>query len=102
MENKEKVYDEQIAPLMAQIIEICKREEIPMFADFQYADLDYCTTFIYPDVDGRNVTMNLYNVLSQCKIEEGVNIDKFFLSISRKYQNTSSIVMKILGKEPKQ
>jgi hypothetical protein len=35
MKNNEQVYDEQIAPLMKQIIEICKREKMPMFADFQ-------------------------------------------------------------------
>jgi hypothetical protein len=30
--DKEKIHDEQIAPLMAQIIEICKRHEIDLVA----------------------------------------------------------------------
>lgn len=30
----EEVYDEEIAPLMAKILEICKRENMPMFASF--------------------------------------------------------------------
>lgn len=30
----EKVYDEEISPLMQQIIEICRREKMPMFATF--------------------------------------------------------------------
>ncbi len=55
----EAVYDEQIFPLMAQIIEICKREKMPMMASFCYAtgrdedDPDgrsYCTTAL--DRDG--------------------------------------------------
>ena len=100
MINKEKVYDTQIAPLMAKIIEICKSEQIPMFAEFQYADLGFCTTCIYPDVDGRNVTTKLYNVLSGCRISEGINIDAFILHIARNYDNKSSIVMRMLGKEP--
>lgn len=31
---KEKIYDEQINPLMAQIIEICKANKIAMICDF--------------------------------------------------------------------
>lgn len=30
---KEEIYDEQIFPLMAQVIEICKRHRIPMLFD---------------------------------------------------------------------
>nr|WP_026681352.1 hypothetical protein [Priestia megaterium] len=59
MYDKEKVYDEEIAPLMKQIIEICKREELPMVAQYylkkERDDQDeylgepmYCTTTIIP------------------------------------------------------
>ena len=34
----EGVYDDEIAPLMRQIIDICKREGLPMVATFQYAN----------------------------------------------------------------
>lgn len=50
--DAERIYDEQIAPLMAQIIAICKRERIPMLATFQYGsrpeegEVDFCTTWI--------------------------------------------------------
>lgn len=100
MENKERVYDEQIAPLMAQIIKICKKEQIPMFADFQYSDKDFCTTCIYPPVEGRNVTTKLFNVLSRCRTEEGLNIDDLFFHISKNYPNKSSVVMSVLGNKP--
>lgn len=33
--TKEQVYDEEINPLMAKILEICKREKIAMIASFQ-------------------------------------------------------------------
>lgn len=47
--DKEDIYDEKIAPLMKQIISICKEHTIPMVADFQYANSEefgpgYCTT----------------------------------------------------------
>jgi hypothetical protein len=47
--DKEAIYDEKIAPLMGQIIAICKEHDMPMVAQFQYADTEengpaYCTT----------------------------------------------------------
>jgi hypothetical protein len=44
--NLEQVYDEQINPLMAQIIAICKEHGLPMIASFQYEPESYCTTLI--------------------------------------------------------
>jgi len=32
----EQVYDDQIAPLMTQIIDICKANKLPLFATFLY------------------------------------------------------------------
>lgn len=34
MFDKEEIYDKEIAPLMAKIIEICKREGMPMATQF--------------------------------------------------------------------
>lgn len=48
----EDVYDEEIAPLMAQILEICKRERLPMVASFAYARdeesgvTDFCSSYL--------------------------------------------------------
>lgn len=48
--TEEQAYDERIAPLMAQIIDICKERQIPLVASFQYANDEegpaYCTTVI--------------------------------------------------------
>ena len=40
----EEIYDEQIAPLMTQIIAICAKHKIPVAATFEYATDDFCTT----------------------------------------------------------
>lgn len=102
MEKKEKVYDDKIAPLMSQIIEICKEEGMPMFADFQIGNKDFCTTYIYPEnVGGRNVVIQLYNMLSKCKNVGGINFDQFVLSVGKQYGNDSSIALKLMGFEPK-
>lgn len=49
----ESVYDNEISPLMSQIIEICNRHKMPMLATFMYQHLhgeseddSYCTTFL--------------------------------------------------------
>ena len=47
----EHIYDTEIAPLMSRIIEICKANNLPMFATFVYANgeddgEDYCTTYV--------------------------------------------------------
>lgn len=44
--DNESVYDEQIAPLMAKIIAICKQYKIPMLATFNFAPNGLCTTLM--------------------------------------------------------
>ncbi len=55
MSDKEPIYDAEIAPLMAQIIVVCKREGIPFAATFQLNDGDeeddgplWCTSALAP------------------------------------------------------
>ena len=42
--TKEKVYDNQINPLMARIIKICQKHKIAMLADFALDEDLACTT----------------------------------------------------------
>lgn len=54
----EAVYDEEIAPLMTKIIDICKAHRMPMVASFAYAsdaDETRCCTTSLPFLDGRSV-----------------------------------------------
>lgn len=51
--DNEAIYDQEIAPLMSQIIDICKKHQIPMFATFEYAPGSFCDTFL-PDETGKN------------------------------------------------
>lgn len=55
--NKEQIYDDQISPLMRQIIQICKDNGIAMMADFAIpTDEDdglRCTSLL-PDETGEN------------------------------------------------
>jgi len=55
----ESVYDDEIAPLMTQILAICKRERLPMFASFAYHfdhedGHSFCTSHLnWPERDVR-------------------------------------------------
>lgn len=100
MKNNEKIYDDQISPLMKQVINICKKEGIPFFAEFQYSKTDFAKTSI-PAMD-QHCIMDIIHALSQCIEGTGVNADKFFIYLSRTYPNKSSIVMKMLGNDPNQ
>lgn len=58
MENQEPfdleaVYDAEIFPLMKQVIEICQKHNLPMFATFMYVSDDeqgegFCTSTVLP------------------------------------------------------
>lgn len=54
--NKEQAYDEQIAPLMTQIIAICQEHGIAMIASFAIPTKDddgLCCTTCLPDENGK-------------------------------------------------
>lgn len=49
--TREEVYDERIAPLMAQIVETCKANDIPIVASFQLEEGEealMCSTVAVP------------------------------------------------------
>lgn len=55
MKDCEAIYDEQVYPLMTQIIEICQQNEMSLFASFKLNDSPlYCTTYVYDEADGED------------------------------------------------
>ena len=56
MFDEEAFYDANIAPLMAEIIRLCKDRGIPMFATYQLSrtatdECVYCTSSVCADLD---------------------------------------------------
>lgn len=95
MENKESVYDEQLAPLMTQLLEVCQREGIPMFASFQYSDDGFCTSAL----TGGHYVFSHYRALAQCAEFGGVNVDKYMNWVAKdaRKRGHSSIYLKAAG-----
>lgn len=85
MMDLESVYDEEISPLVTRIIEICKKHDIPMFAEFQYSDDGYCRTALS---DGGSGIFRHLNALSQCIEGTGVNIDKYMFWCLKESKNS--------------
>jgi hypothetical protein len=61
--SKENTYDNEISPLMAKVIDICKANSIGMVATFDLDD-DLCCTSSIPDETGK-----LSDRLRRCAIE---------------------------------
>ena len=95
MEDKEAIYDEQIAPLMTQLLEICQREGVPMFASFQYSEDGFCTS---AQSNGHCV-FDHYRALAQCAEHGGVNVDKYMNWVAKDARKNghSSIYLKMSG-----
>lgn len=75
MNSKEAIYDTSIAPLMAQVIDLCKANGIPLFATFQYDSDSFCSTVI---ADGdAHPAFRHYEAIRQSIEGSGVNIDKY-------------------------
>ena len=95
MEDKEAIYDEQIAPLMTQLLEVCQREGIPMFASFQYRAEGFCTS---AQSTGHCV-FDHYRALAQCAEHGGVNVDKYMNWVAKDARKNGhgSIYLKLAG-----
>jgi hypothetical protein len=90
MENKEKIYDEKISPLIKQIIEICKDESIPMFCEFQFSKDGFCRSFL------KSTDTNIfehYLALSHCKSGGSVNIDSILIWLLKNYNCSASMFL---------
>lgn len=101
MEDLEKVYDDEISPLIVKIITICKEHDMPMFASFQYSDSDFCTTILASGP--HHPVFDHYSAIKQSIEDNGVNIDKYLFGVLReahKYGH-SSLCLKQLGADEK-
>ena len=92
----EDVYDNEISPLIAEIITICKRDKMPMFASFEYSEGDFCTTSM--PFDGHPI-FAYHEALRQCTEDGGINIDKlmFWIMAGARERGHSSLILSQLG-----
>lgn len=97
MEDKEKVHDEEITPLIKKIIAICKKENIPFFASFQYSDDEFCISLMRDNND--HIVFKHYDAIRQCIQGHQINVDTYILWLMRlaEKEGHSSVYLKLLG-----
>lgn len=118
MNKKEKIYDEQISPLMKQIIEICKEHKIPLFSIFGFdpispeekievqddPSLSYdCKTILIGEEYGNHCMFNHLVAISECRCGDGINIDRYLMGVERKAREDgshSSAYLSMMGISP--
>jgi hypothetical protein len=98
MNTKEDLYDKEVYPLMKRIIDICKSNNIPMFAVFQCADDEFCSSMRYR-VDDAHRVFKFFDAIHQSIEGDSVNIDKFMFWVMKEAKKSGhcSIVLNQLG-----
>lgn len=81
MDDKEKIYDEHISPIMKQLVAACQKHDIPMYATVQFQADAFCVTALRDK--GHHLLAHL-QVLGQCAAGAGVNIDKYLNWVAKK------------------
>lgn len=93
MDDLEHIYDSEVAPRMAEIIEICQAHGLPMHATFQYGEGGFVTTHV--PAEGEVWWLDLLRVVA---MSHG-NVDLLFMAISQhaKKHGHSSLFLHAAG-----
>ncbi len=89
--NQEQIYDKEISPLMVQIIEICKKNNITMYADFRLKEIGCKTLLRFDD----SMIMKIYEIAGQCQDDLSFQLDKFLLCLIKNFDLRQSMFSKI-------
>ena len=95
---KEKIYDEEIAPKLLEIANLCEKHEIPFLAVAEWAPNEIGRTSVQVPDEGIEMVM-----IRHCA-KTAPNIDSYFIGISRWCKKvgadtSASIVMRRLVKD---
>jgi len=97
---REKIYDEEISPLMRKVIEKCQEHKMPLFIECEYAPGDFCKSNLSPADWDAHAVFTTFEAISQCIQNGGVNIDKYFFWLIKQIKEAGghgSIFMSQLG-----
>jgi len=95
--ERERIYDEEISPLMKQIIDKCREHKMPLFVECEYNSGDFCKTSLAPKEWNPHHGLTTLNIISQCFEKHGVNIDKYFMWIIKNIKESGGHSSMFLG-----
>jgi hypothetical protein len=80
MEDLEKFYDTEVAPLIGQAMDICSERGIPAFASVQFSDKRYSVARVSAKGKWKgHVVFEYFSALADCVDGDDVDIDQFML-----------------------
>jgi len=79
--DRERIYDEEISPIMQQLIAKCREHKMPLFVECEFAKGDFCKTNVAPKEWDAHVGFITLDIITQCFQENGVNVDKYLMWI---------------------
>jgi len=100
--EREKIYDDEISPIMQQLIEKCKEHKMPLFVECEYAPGDFCKSNLSPADWNPHAVFTTLEVITQCIQSNGVNVDKYFMWLIKQIKEAGghgSIYLSMLGYE---
>ena len=100
--DREKIYDDEISPIVKQLIDKCKEHKMPMFLECEYYKGDFCKTKLNPEDWDPHPGFTTLDVITQCFQPDGVNIDKYFMWLIKQVKEAGghgSIYLSMLGYE---
>lgn len=98
--DREKIYDEEISPLIKQVIEKCLEYKMPLFLECEYSKGDFVKTCLRPEEWNPHAVFTTLDVITQCIQSGGVNIDKYLFWVIKQIKEAGghgSIFMSQLG-----
>lgn len=58
------LFEEELNPLMQQVIQLCEKYKIPLFTELQIVSNVTCSYCIFPDIANRAEIIHLHHLLS--------------------------------------
>lgn len=98
--DREKIYDDEISPIVTQLIAKCKEHKMPLFLECEFNSGNFCKTNIAPEDWNPHAVFTTFEVISRCIQDGGVNIDKYLMWVIKQIEKNGghgSIYMSKLG-----
>lgn len=98
--ERERIYDEEISPIMKQLIKKCKEHKMPLFVECEFAKGEFCKSVLIDKDWDTHPVFRTFEAISQCIQGGGVNIDKYFMWVLKQVKEAGghgSIYLSMLG-----
>ncbi len=101
--DREKIYDDEISPIVKQLIAKCREHKMPLFFECEWNSGEFCKTKIAPKDWSPHAVFETFEAISQCIQSGGVNFDKYMFWVVKQVKEAGghgSLFLSQLGYSP--